>query len=47
MLVQMNGQERTIGQTLKLFRGAGWNIARVYQKEGWGQFTTQITAVPI
>ena len=30
----LNGQERTVGQTVRLFRKAGWRVERIHQLDG-------------
>ena len=47
MMILVNGQERTIGQTVDLFASAGWKIERVHQPDALGHFESQIEAIPI
>ncbi len=42
-----NGQERTIGHIVELFRDAGWKVEKVFQSDPLGRLPTQIRAVPM
>jgi len=49
MLFQMtmffNGQERTLGDTVDLYREGGWKVVQVRQFDAFGQFDSGIEAV--
>jgi len=47
MMTFINGQERTLKHTIKLFHEAGWEIYKIYQSEVQGEFASQIHAKPV
>ncbi|KLO10090.1 S-adenosyl-L-methionine-dependent methyltransferase [Schizopora paradoxa] len=47
MTMFFNGQERTLGGTVDLYREGGWKIVRVRQFDPFGQFDSGIEAVPV
>ncbi len=42
-----NGQERTIGHYVELFREAGWKIEKLFQLDPLSRCPSQIRAVPM
>lgn len=44
MLALLNGQERTVGEWVKLTEITGWKIKRVYQIDPFGQAASLIEA---
>jgi len=47
MLLFSNGQERTIGTFIEVCAGAGWKIEQVHMHDAFGQYCSQLVAVPI
>ncbi len=42
-----NGQERTMGSFIELCAGAGWKVVEVFMHDAFGQYISQILAVPV
>jgi len=45
MTMFFNGQERTLGDTVDLYREGGWKVVQVRQFDAFGQFDSGIEAV--
>ena len=47
MMLLHHGQERTVSNFSELLAGAGWKLVEVYQHDAFGQYSSQILAVPV
>lgn len=47
MTMFFNGQERTLGHIVNLYKEGGWKVVKVRQFDAFGQFDSGIEAVPL